>query len=225
MTSSQDDPSDPSFDPGSMPSSSLSISKAVWYRRPWFLATVGIILVVAVSVITDLPHSVSKSDDAAAQNGIVKQINSDAAACVFALKESYSFYRGSLAHTIETSNLPTVKNYLLEDQTACSFASGTVFDLTQNISPLDTKPGKFVDSAYQMTVKWITYDAVGLINNIRAYFAGGPSAAVTANLVKYQNLLESDRNSEINDMAQASGLLGTTLTAINIPSMPRLPGT
>ncbi len=41
------DPDEIQFDPGSMPSTSLSALRAVWYRRPWFIATVGIVVVVA----------------------------------------------------------------------------------------------------------------------------------------------------------------------------------
>jgi hypothetical protein len=217
--------SEDNFDPGSMSSSSLSVQKAVWYRRPWFLVTLGAIVVIGISVITDLPHPVTKPEDISQQNGVIKQINGDTASCVYAVRESYSFYRASLAHSLAASNLPTVKNYLLEDQTACSFASGPVYDMTNNIEPIDTTAGKQVDAAYAATVKWITYDGVGVIFNIRNYFAGHTGPATIAAITKYENLLAQDRASEISDLANASSLLGTTLTPINIPSLPMLPGT
>jgi hypothetical protein len=225
MTLGPPDFSEDTFDPGSMSSSSLSAQKAVWFRRPWFLVTLGAVVVIGISVITDLPHPVTKPEDISQQNAVIKQINGDTAACVYAVRESYSFYRESLAHSLAASNLPTVKNYLLEDQTACSFASGPVYDMTNNIEPIDTTAGKQVDAAYAATVKWITYDGVGVIFNIRKYFAGNTSPAVIAAITKYENLLAQDRASEISDVANASSLLGTTLTAINIPSLPMLPGT
>jgi hypothetical protein len=222
MTSGPLDTSEIAFDPGSMPSTSLSIAKAVWYRRPWFLATVGVVFVVGASVLMDLPHHVTKPEDAAAQNAIVKQINSDTATCVFAIKESYRFYHDSLAHTLAASNVRTVKNYLLEDQTACSFASGSVFDLTQNISPLDTAAGKQVDAAYQATEKWVTYDAVGAIVAIRQYFGGATASTTTASLRRFESYLSVDRDAVYGDIARASSLLDTTLTAINLPSVDQL---
>jgi hypothetical protein len=213
------------FDPGSMSTASLSLSKAVWFRRPWFLATIGIIVVIAISVVTDLPHPVTKAQDTSQQNGVIKLINSDTPPCVFALNQSFTFYRQALAHTLTPSQLPTVKNYLLENQTACSFASGPIYDMTNNIQPIDTPPGKKIDAALQSTVKWITYDAVGAIVDIRRYFAGSVRQANVTSLSTYENALASDRAAEIADVAAASQMLGTTLTPINIPVVPRLPGT
>jgi hypothetical protein len=208
-----------------MPSSSLSAQRAVWYRRPWFLATVGIILVIAVSVITDLPHPVTKAEDTSQQNGVIKQINGDTSPCIFALKESFTFYRDELNHTLAASNLPTVKNYLLEDQTACSFASGPVYDMTNNIEPIDTAAGKKVDSAMAAVVKWITYDSVAAILDIRNYFGTSPFRMNTASLVANENALANDQKAEVGDIASASSILGTQLTLINIPVIAPLPGT
>jgi len=208
-----------------MPSSSLTIAKAVWFRRPWFLATVGIIIVVAVSVITDLPHPITKAEDTSQQNGVIKQINGDTAPCVYAINESFNFYRQELAHTLAATNLGVVKNYLLEDQTICSFASGPVSDMTNNIQVSDTKPGKLIDSALAATVKWITYDGVAVILDIRNYFAKTPFKMNTADLIKNENLLANDRSVEVADVQSASSILGTTLTPINLPILARLPGT
>lgn len=225
MTSSPTDHSDVAFDPGSMPSSSLTIAKAVWFRRPWFLATVGIILVVAVSVITDLPHPLSKSEDTAQQNGTIKLINADAAPCIFALKESFSFYRADLSQTLSPANLKTVKNYLLQDQTVCSFASGPISDMTNNIQVSDTAPGKKVDAALASVVKWLTYDGVATILDIRNYFGATPFHMDTASLSQHENMLSQDRAAVLADVQSASELLGTTLIPINLPALPRLPGT
>jgi hypothetical protein len=225
MTSGPFDTSDTSFDPGSMPSSSLSISKAVWYRRPWFLATVGIILVVAVSVITDLPHPITKTEDTSQQNGVIKLINGDSAPCIYALKESFSFYREELAHTLATSDLKTVRNYLLQDQTVCSFASGPISDMTNNIEVSDTTPGKKIDAALSSVVKWLTFDGVATILDIRNYFATTPFHMNTTDLIHHENLLEEDRAAVMSDVQAASALLRTTLTPITLPDLPRLPGT
>jgi hypothetical protein len=208
-----------------MPNASLSLQKAIWYRRPWIIATLVVVLVVAISVITDLPHPVTKAEDTSDQNGVIKQINGDTSTCIYALKESFSFYREELAHTLQTSNFSVVKNYLLEDQTACSFASGSVYDMTNNIEPFDTSAGKKVDSAYQVTVKWITYDAVAAIIDIRNYFGATPFHMNTASLITNENALANERAEEVSDIDEASSILGTTLTPINIPVIARLPGT
>ncbi|MDH2903221.1 MAG: hypothetical protein PXZ08_04625 [Actinomycetota bacterium] len=225
MTNAPTDPDEVTFDPGSMPSTSLSAVRAVWYRRPWFMATVGIIVVVAISVITDLPHPVTKAQDASQQNAVIKQINGDTAPCVFALKESFSFYKSEINHTLLAANLPVVRNYLLEDQTVCSFASGPVYDMTNNIQPIKTAAGKEVDHAMAATVKWITYDAVGAIVAIRNYFGTSPFHLSDNKLAQSESALAMDRATINNSINAASSLLGTTLTPINIPRVERLPGT
>ena len=224
MTSSPFDSLESPFDPGSMPSSSLSSIKAVWYRRPWFFATVGIIVVVAVSVITDLPHPLSKSEDASQQNAVIKLINGDAAPCIYALNESYSFYRDEISHSLTTSNLKTVKNYLLQDQTVCSFASGPISDMTNSIQVSHTNPGKKVDAALSSVVKWLTYDGVATILDIEAYFAKVPFHMNVTSLSHHEDLLAADRTAVLSDIQAASNDLGVTLTPIKLPDLPRLPG-
>lgn len=225
MTHAPTDPDEIQFDPGSMPSTSLSAVRAVWYRRPWFMATVGIVVVVGISVVTDLPRHVTNAQDISQQNAVIKQINGDTSPCVFALKESFSFYRSEMNHTLLAANLPVVKNYLLEDQTACSFASGPVYDMTNNIQPIDTAAGKKVDHAMAATVKWITYDAVGAIVAIRNYFGSTPFHLGDNKLALSENSLAIDHATIVNDLSAASSLLGHALVPINIPTLSRLPGT
>lgn len=224
MSLTPQDPEETPFDPGSMPSSSLSNIKAVWYRRPWFFATVGIVVVIAISVVTDLPHPISKSEDAIQQNGVIKLINGDAAPCIYALNESYSFYRQEISHSLSASNLKTVKNYLLQDQTVCSFASGPISDMTNTIQVSKTTAGKKIDEALSSVVKWLTYDGVGTILDIEGYFAKVPFHMNVASLSHHEDLLQSDRTAVLSDIQAASSDLGVTLTPIKLPDLPRLPG-
>ena len=93
------------FDPASMPTSSLGISKAVWYRRPWVLATLALIVVIAISVVIDLPRPITKAQDVASQNASIKEINTDLAECAFAVKESFSFYNKEVSGELTPSDL------------------------------------------------------------------------------------------------------------------------
>jgi len=72
------------FDPAAMSMSSLGITKAVWYRRPWFLLTVALVVVAAISVIVDLPGHMTPKQDASTQNASIKEINADLEECSFA---------------------------------------------------------------------------------------------------------------------------------------------
>jgi hypothetical protein len=97
--------------------------------------------------------------------------------------------------------------------------------MTNNIEPIDTSAGKKVDSAMADTVKWITYDAVAAIIDIRNYFGATPFHMNTASLITNENALANERAEEVSDIDEASSILGTTLTPINIPVIARLPGT
>ena len=91
------------FDPASMPTSSLGITKAVWYRRPWVLASLSLVVIIAISVVIDLPHRITPAQDQASQNASIKEINTDLADCAFAVKESFSFYNMDVRHQLTTS--------------------------------------------------------------------------------------------------------------------------
>ena len=90
----------PEFDPGSMPTSSFSTVKAVWFRRPWVLVTAVVVVIAAISVITDLPHPISRSQDIADQNASLKVINSDLKPCAYGVGEAFRFYRQQAAGTL-----------------------------------------------------------------------------------------------------------------------------
>ncbi|MBW4078597.1 MAG: hypothetical protein HIU84_08860 [Acidobacteria bacterium] len=215
----------PSYDPGSMPASSLLSQKAVLYRRPWFLITVAVIVVVAVSVIVDLPHPITKVEDATAQNASMKQINTDIGPCVFAVKEAFSFYEQKVSGRLSTSNLAQVPSLLVGDQTACSFTSGSIYDLTNNIQVLDTKAGKNIDHMLSVVVLWSTSDALAAIEDIQYLFSHPGDSKKLQNLAKEEALLTTDRTLALNYVAQAERTLGLKLKQPIMPVLPQLSGT
>jgi len=75
-----------------MPTSSLGIAKAVWYRRPWVLATLALIVIVAVSVVIDLPRPHHQVPGRGLTDASIKEINGDLAECAFAVNESFKIY-------------------------------------------------------------------------------------------------------------------------------------
>lgn len=213
------------YDPASMAGASLLSMKVVWYKRPWFLLTLAIFVVVAVSVITDLPHPLSKTEDAAAQNATMKQINSDVAPCDFAIKETFSFYDESIAGLISKANLRQIPHLLVADQSVCSFTSGSIYDLTNNIQVLDTKAGKHLDSMLIVVVKWATDDALAAIEDIQYLFVHPGDTKKIHDLAIQQMHLTRDRKIALADEALATSQLGITLTPLKLPILTHLSGT
>jgi hypothetical protein len=213
------------YDPASMAASSLGTMKAVWYKRPWFLVTAVIVAVVAVSVITDLPQHVSKAQDASYQNASLKEINNDLAPCSYAIKQAFSFYDQRAARTLALSNYAVARTYLTEDQVACSFAGAPVSDLTNVLQITQTTAGAHVYTMYSSVVRWMTSDADASIADILYLFNHPGDQKHLRDLSKQERYLTKDRTDALNDLAQASKILGIQLTPLKLPVLAQLPGT
>jgi hypothetical protein len=219
-------PSQPApYNPASMPTSSLSTLKAVWYKRPWFLATAAAVIIIVVSVIADLPHPITKAQDAAAQNSSIRQINTDTAPCGFAVKEAFSFYTKDVGGNLTPSNQAQAITLLVGDQTACSFASGGLSDLTNNFQPLDTTAGKHIDAMASVVQQWMTDYALAAIEDIQYLFVHPGDQAKISNLTTQQVHLAAERQRALNDLKSAETILATTLVQVNVPILNQLPGT
>jgi hypothetical protein len=207
------------FDPSSMPVASLKNAHVVWYRRPWVLVTTGILFVVAISVITDLPHPLSRAQDIDSQNASMKLINSDIKPCTFALQQSFTIYREDLAGQLTLNDRAQAPSLLSQDQTACSFASGSTYDLTQNIQVLDTNAGKHIDSMLSDVTLWVTSDAVATMQDIQYLYNHPGNAKKLADLANQERNLDHDRSIARADVQKADAILRTSLTEPALPAI------
>jgi len=212
------------FDPASMPTSSLGITKAVWYRRPWILAALALLVIVAISVVIDLPRPITKSQDVASQDASIKEINTDLADCAFAVKESFHIYNLNVAGDLTKSDFAQVPTLLTGDETACSFASEPVFDLTNNLQVQDTAGGKHIDRMLSVVEHWITDNALAAIKDIQYLFNHPGDAATIRHLGYQERQLAADRVKALYDEAQAQQVLGKLYT-LKMPTLPHLRGT
>jgi hypothetical protein len=214
------------YNPASMPASSLGSIKAVWYKRPWFLTTAAVIVVVAVSVVTDLPHPISKAEDASSQNASIKQINADTKACVFAVKEVFSFYTKQVTGKLSAANRTQAITLLVNDQTACSFASNGLSDLTNNLQVNLTSAGKYIVSMAKSDQMWMTGYALAAIEDIQYLFVHPANQKKIADLTIQQVRLSATRQKALADLAHAEALVAPwKLSQGELPVLAHLPGT
>ena len=213
------------FDPASMPTSSLGITKAVWYRRPWVLAALSLIVIVAISVVIDLPRPITKAQDLTSQNASIKEINADLAPCAFAVKETFHFYNQNVNGKLTSSNLAQMPKLLNDDEIACSFASEPVYDLTNNLQVEDTAAGKHIDRMKTDVQIWMTDYALAAIKDIQYLFLHPGYAATIRHLAKQEVQLATGRALALSDEVQAEAVLGPGLHALKIPTLPHLSGT
>ncbi len=208
-----------------MATSSLGLAKAPWIKRPWVLITIAVVAGVVLSVLSDLPRHISNKDDAASQNATIKQINVDVRACAFAVNESFNFYNTFAAGTLNASELAQIPPLLIGDQTACSFASQPVYDLTNNIQPRETAAGKDVDKVIRVAQQWMTNNALASIEDIQYLFKNPGAALKIADLTKQEAGLAATRRRALDDVRAASTDLGIKLVPLKIPVLPHLRGT
>ncbi len=220
MTDSPEQPS--AYLPGAMPASSLASAKAVWYRRPWFLLSAALVIVVGVSIMSDLPHHITVNEDASAQNASIKQINSDLAPCNYAIAEVYHFYATTIAGSATPTSPQKYPKWMLDDQSACSFTSGAIYDVTNNFQALDTKAGKYIDAMHTVVVTWITSDALGAINDIMYLYNHPGDPKPLAALRARTTLLNAERDQALADWSQANSLLGGRLTPLSLAHLPEI---
>lgn len=226
MTEAPDGPQGAQFDPGSMATSSFSTTKAVWFKRPWFLVTAAVVLVVGISVLTDLPHHITPAQDAGDQRAAMRQINGDLKTCDYSIAEAFRFYRLNLAKKLTPSEYSLVTStYLQQDRVSCSFATGPLADMTGNLQIVDTEAGKQIEKVRLAVVRWVNHDARTAIEDIIYLFAHPGDAAKLRDLALQQDYLAQDRQAAIGYLGNAEGILGVPLPALNLPVLERLPGT
>lgn len=212
------------FDPATMSTASLGITKAVWYRRPWVLTAVALVIIAAVSIVTDLPRPLTKAEDAASQNASIKVINTDLAECSFAVRESFKFYNWKVEGRLTTSNLAQIPTLLTGDQTACSFASQPVYDLTNNLQVQDTTAGKHIDRMLSVVERWITDNALAAVEDIQYVFAHPGDLSRVHDLATQERDLAALRAKALGDERAADAVLGVSLTRLKLPSLVPLRG-
>ncbi len=212
------------YDPATMSATSLSTARTVWYRRPWFLITVGVALVVGVSVLSDLPTASTPASDAASQNAAISEINTDLAPCSYAVNEAFSFYNLYVHHQLTSTHYTQSLTLLKDDQAACGFTSNGLYDLTNNVQVNLTPAGKFVNATLAPLVTWMDSDSNGAIADIRLILTNHSVAKARKDLAKQERYLASDRTVIMNDVAHANQLLGGRVHAIKVPILPALPG-
>jgi len=213
------------YDPGPMAPSSLESTVLVWYKRPRFLIALAVIVVLGVSVITDLPRPITKAQDAAEQNDVIYQINVSVAPCVFAVQQSFSFYQEQVTGTLSAAHLKQVPALLVGDQTACSFASGGIYDLTNNIEPNNTTAGNHIDRMMGAIVTWSTSDALAAIEDIQYLFVHPGDTVKIERLTQREAQLAQDKTKIDGDFNAAEEVLGLKLNKPKIPALPTLSGT
>jgi len=198
--------------------------RPVWYRRTWVLVAAGVAAVVIACVAVDLPSHTTTAADTADQTSVMQQINSGIDGCSYGVKETFTIYQDLKKNSLTASDRAEVPAMMRDDQDACSFTSSNIYDLS-NVEGTGTPAGKYVGNIVNVVTLWATSDALGAIEDIQTLQTDPGDAAAIADLSKQEVALARDRAQAEADVATAEHLLHARLPALDLPSLPRLPGT
>src|SRR5580704_3446218 len=105
-------------------------AKPTWYRRRSVLVGGALAVVVAITVVTDLPVSTSRAADISSEKGVLSELNTDLAPCAYAVHEAITIWGEQSAHSLSAADRATSASLLRDDQAACSYTNETIFDLS-----------------------------------------------------------------------------------------------
>ena len=201
-----------------------SPERPVWYKRTWVLAGAAVAAVVIASVVVDLPSHTTVATDTADQTTVIQQINDDIAGCAYGVKETFTIYQDEKKGSLTSSDRAETPSMLRDDQTACSFTSSEIYDLS-NVEGTGTPAGKNVGNVVNVATLWATSDALGAIEDIQTLQSNPHRTATIADLSKREVALARDRAQADADVTAADRILKAKLPMPGLPSLPRLPGT
>ena len=182
-----------------------------------------VIVIVAVTVLTDLPQHQTRAEQISADTAIMKQVNADIASCAFAANESFTIWKDEQTHTLRPSDISRVPGLLRDDQTACSFTSQSIFDLTSNIDVPQAAAGKPLGEMLGTVTLWATSDALSAIESIQTLTNDPGNSSALRQLQKEEPLLASDRGQAEAQLEAADKILATKLPDLNLPVLPDPP--
>ena len=197
--------------------------KPVWYRRGWVLVAVAVTVLIVASVLVDLPTNTTPATDTADQVAVMKQINSAISGCSYAAKETFTIYQDLQAHSLSAADVALTPSMLRDDQSACSFTSSSIFDLS-NVEGTGTPAGKDINQVVNVATIWATSDALAAIEDIQTLSTDPGNAAARADLPKRETALAQDRAKANGFVTSASHILHTNLPRPDLPALPTPPG-
>lgn len=195
--------------------------KKPWYRRGWFLVVAVAVVVAGASVIADLPHNASPTDQAAQATTLVKSVDADIRTCTFSLQQTDTIFGRQQSGTLTAAQRSQAPSLLSQNEQACSFANQSVVDLgtlTVPSGPAGTELGNMITNVEV----WMTSDAVAAMDDMQQLIEHPSDAKAEHDLAKQESLLTADRAKADADVRAAEKSLGgTRIPDPDLPAAPR----
>jgi hypothetical protein len=194
-------------------------AKPRWYRRRATLVAMAVAVVVAITVVTDLPVHTSRASDISSEQGVMSELNPDLAPCALAVHEALEIWGDQSAHTLSAADQAESVSLLRDDQNACSFTDESIFDLS-NIEVPGSPAGKDMGDLVATSILWTTSDALKAIEAVQTLMVHGQDESAQASLAKAEDAMAADRAAGLRELDRADHVLDTKLPRPDMPAMP-----
>jgi hypothetical protein len=192
--------------------------KPIWERHRRLAIATAVLVIVAITVVTDLPTSTSRASDITAERAVMTEVNTDLSPCAYAINQAVGIWKLQAAHQLSAADRAPTPGLLSDDQSACSFTNEGIYDLS-NIQVPGTAAGKQVGQLVATAMLWTTSDALRAIEDVQTLMNDGNNAAALRSLAEAETSLGSDRRLALSQEAAADRDLDTHLQAVDLPAV------
>ena len=138
----------------------------LWQRRRGLTIGILVLVILVITVLTDLPTSTSRASDISAEQSVMTEVNSDLDSCALAIHQAVGIWTLQSAHKLTAADRAPTPGLLSDDQTACSLTNESIFDLA-NIDIPGTAAGKHLSQMVASALLWSTSDALRVIEDVQ----------------------------------------------------------
>jgi hypothetical protein len=189
----------------------------IWRRHRGLAIAAVAIVILLITVLTDLPVSTSRASDISAEHSVMSEVNSDLSPCSYGVHQALGIWNLQAAHQLSAADRAPTPGLLGDDQSACSFTNEGIYDLA-NIQVPGTPAGRELGQLVATVTLWTTSDSLRAIEDVQALMNDPGRTSVLNDLKKQETLLASDRRTAVSEEQAADADLDTHLQPVNLPS-------
>jgi hypothetical protein len=191
---------------------------AWWQRHRGLLIAAAVLVILLITVLSDLPVSTSRADDIGAERSVMSEVNTDLAPCALAIHQAVGIWNLQATHELTPADRAPTPGLLGDDQTACSFTNENIYDLA-DIQVPGTAAGKQLGQLVATVTLWTTSDSLRAIEDVQTLMGDPGNATVLHNLSMEEARLATDRRLAIAQENAADRNLGTHLPRVDLPQI------
>jgi len=192
----------------------------IWQRHRGLSIAAVVIVIVLITVITDLPTGTSRTSDVSAERSVMSEVNSDLQPCAYSIHQALGIWALAATHQLSAADRAPTPGLLGDDQSACSLTNESTYDLASNIQTPSTAAGKELAQVIATATLWTTSDALRAIEAVQTLMNDPGNVAAQQSLKKAETQLARDRRTALAAEGVAERDLDTDLAPVDLPAEP-----